>query len=157
MKTLCEHASLRRGRKYRSSPTCASPSNALWPWGKRWEPWFCRNERSGLTLPSCQTERRMASWTCILSQRGSLARPSLPCSTIVRPKNADGALQLCLPRKSPALLQPVRCKLFTTAATQVPHFKVPKCTKPSPTQLASSGRVGCSPAATARSTGKRRE
>lgn len=45
-------------------------------------------------------------------------------------KKEDKALQLCLLRKSPVPPQPVQCKVFTPAASQVLQFKVPKRMKP---------------------------
>ena len=113
-----------RRRRYQSSPTFVSMSNAVRPRPReeQWELWFCRNDRGGSTSPTCQTERGTTSWTCPLSRRGFLVPrwprcnslrhlncrnsnpPHLPCPVgPAGPRNPRHRLQLrwhC-PRKLP--------------------------------------------------------
>ena len=94
-----------RGRRYQSSPTCVSMSNAAQsrPREERWGLWFCRNERNSSTSPTCQTERRMTSWTCPLFRREFLV-PRWPwCNDSVKPKRRKTKLSSAASLESPQL------------------------------------------------------
>ena len=73
------------------------------PRDERWELWFCRNEHGGSTSPTCQTERRMTSWTCPLFRRGFLAPRWPRCNGGVKPKRRRMKLSGFASLKSPQL------------------------------------------------------
>ena len=99
------------GKRYRSSPTCVSMSNAARsrPRDERWGLWFCRNERGGSTSPTCRTGRRMTSWTCPLFRRGFLAPRWPQCNSGVKPKRRRMKLSGFASLESPQLPLHLRC------------------------------------------------